>query len=128
MRTVVDSSAVLAFLREEPGAEAAMEAIAVGVISAVNVAEVMAGLLRDGVSDEDAVSALDQLCGRVIPADHSLALEAGRLRRLTDPAGLSLGDRFCLALARRLGAGVVTSDRAWSRIADQVGVEVYLIR
>lgn len=105
-----------------------MDAIADGVISAVNVAEVMAGLLRDGVTDEDAVAALDQLGGRVFPADHALALEAGRLRRLTDPAGLSLGDRFCLALARRLGAGVVTSDRAWARIADQVGVEVHLIR
>lgn len=105
-----------------------MEAIAGGVISAVNVAEIMAGLLRDEVTDKDAVAALDQLGGRVIPADHSLALEAGRLRRLTDAAGLSLGDRFCLALARRLGAGVVTSDRAWSRVADQVGVEVHLIR
>lgn len=105
-----------------------MDAIADGVISAVNVAEVMAGLLRDGVTDEDAVAALDQLGGRVFPADHALALEAGRLRRLTDPAGLSLGDRFCLALARRLGADVVTSDRAWAHIADHVGVEVHLIR
>jgi PIN domain nuclease of toxin-antitoxin system len=128
MRPVLDASAVLAVLRQEPGFEAAMNAVAGGIISAVNVAEIMAALLRDGVTDEDAVAALALLGDRVIAADLSLAVEAGRLRRLTDVAGLSLGDRFCLALARRLGTSVVTGDRAWLRVADRLGVTVHLIR
>jgi PIN domain nuclease of toxin-antitoxin system len=41
---------------------------------------------------------------------------------------LSLGDRACLALARRLDVPALTSDRSWQAIAAQVGVRVELIR
>ena len=47
---------------------------------------------------------------------------------VTRPAGLSLGDRACLVLAKRLGAKAMTTDRAWTRIAEAVGVEVEVIR
>lgn len=39
----------------------------------------------------------------------------------TPTGGLSLGDRCCLALARRLGASaILTADRAWSGLAGVV--------
>lgn len=57
-----------------------------------------------------------------------MAVEVGLMRPLTDRAGLSLGDRFCLALGRRLRAPVLTADRQWALIADDVGVKVELIR
>jgi PIN domain nuclease of toxin-antitoxin system len=37
-----------------------------------------------------------------------------------------LGDRSCLALARSLGAPLLTADRAWQRI--DLGIEIELIR
>jgi PIN domain nuclease of toxin-antitoxin system len=46
----------------------------------------------------------------------------------TRRAGLSFGDRVCLALAKREGLPAVTADSAWTRIADAVGVKVQLIR
>ena len=71
---------------------------------------------------------LEGFPAEVVAFDRDLAFDAGLLLPLTRAAGLSLGDRACLALARRLGARVLTGDRAWARVADAVGVEVELIR
>lgn len=71
---------------------------------------------------------LDPLPLTIVAADHELARAAGRLRTVTASAGLSLGDRFCLALAAKEGLPALTADRAWARIADAVGVEVVTIR
>ncbi len=64
----------------------------------------------------------------IVTADEDLAHAAGHLRAATAPAGLSLGDRFCLALAGRSGLPAMTADRQWRTIADLVDVEVILIR
>jgi PIN domain nuclease of toxin-antitoxin system len=63
-----------------------------------------------------------------ISFDDAIAYEAGMLVAATKSAGLSFGDRACLALARRLRLPVMTADRAWSSIASTVGVTVDLIR
>ena len=57
-----------------------------------------------------------------------LGWEVGRLRSITVEAGLSLGDRFCLALAKREGLPAMTADRRWKEVADPAGVKVVLIR
>ena len=64
----------------------------------------------------------------MVPADDGLAWEAGGLRSVTASAGLSLGDRFCLALAKRVGAPAYTADKAWRDIAGDAGAKVVVIR
>lgn len=54
------------------------------------------------------------------------AVEIARLRPLTRSAGLSLGDRACVALARRLALPALTADRAWTGL--DLGVELHQIR
>jgi len=54
------------------------------------------------------------------------AMEIARLRRLTRTRGLSICNRACLALAKRLGLPVVTADREW--VSLDLGVVVTLIR
>jgi ribonuclease VapC len=44
------------------------------------------------------------------------------------PGGLSLGDRYCLALAKREGIPALTAERRWPDIAAAAGVTVDLIR
>jgi ribonuclease VapC len=61
-----------------------------------------------------------------VPFDDDLAFAAAALRPETRAAGLPLGDRACLALARRRNRAVLTADRAWARVS--VGVDVRLIR
>ena len=62
----------------------------------------------------------------VVPFESEQAFEAGLLRPATKALGLSLGDRGCLSLARRLGLAVLTADSTWDQLS--LGVEVRLIR
>lgn len=127
MRAVLDSSAALASIQAEPGAEKVTAVIEDSQISTVNLAEVATVLSRT-TDEEDVRTILQELPIQMIAPDAETAIDAGLLRSLTDSAGLSLGDRFCLALARRLSLPVMTADRAWLRIAETVEAEVQLIR
>ncbi|MGH7061689.1 MAG: hypothetical protein ACREFH_14980, partial [Stellaceae bacterium] len=60
--------------------------------------------------------------------DEELAYIAGMMLPKTRTAGLSFGDRACLALAVRIGGVAWTADRAWSSVARAIGVQVELIR
>lgn len=132
MAAALDASALLAYLREEPGADVVADVIAGGaVISTVNLAEVLSRAADRGADPASLAAELTDsglLDGAIVvePFTAGDAIEAARLRPLTDGAGLSLGDRACLALARRLRAQAVTADNAWQGIAH--GVELRLIR
>ena len=128
MTQVLDASAILAVLNDEPGQDYVIAALDDAVISAVNLGEVVAGLIARGKSEGQARAALRALACPVADADEEYGIDAGLLRKVTSGAGLSLGDRFCLALGRRLGAPVVTADRKWNEIAAACGVEVRQIR
>jgi PIN domain nuclease of toxin-antitoxin system len=58
--------------------------------------------------------------------DDAQALEVARLRLHTRDAGLSLGDRACLALAASPGLPALTVGCAW--LGPGPGIEVRLIR
>lgn len=128
MTFVLDASAVLAALNAEPGGDRVASLLDDCVIGAVNLAEVTAGLVHHGNSAVQARAVLAALDLEVIAADGELAIDAGLLRAITDPAGLSLGDRFCFAMGRRLGAPVLTADRAWLAVGKAADVTVEMIR
>jgi ribonuclease VapC len=123
---VADASAVLALLQQEPFAGLDRRRLFGAIISAVNLSEVLEKLRSGGLDEPGADEAVARLDLQVIDFDTSLARAAAYLRPQTRRAGLSLGDRACLALGRKLGCPVVTADRAWAQL--DVGVEVILIR
>lgn len=125
---VLDASALLALLLEEPGAVHLQAEISEALISAVNWSEVAAHFARNGVAAEAIMQVLDPLPFRVVPFDQQQALQAGLLITATRSAGLSLGDRACLALAKQKGLPACTADRAWLAVAEAVGVVVETIR
>ena len=127
MTVVLDASALLAFLLDEPGSDVVRAALPLAQMSTVNLSEVAARLIRDHpeAAVRDSIGRLDI---RMRSLDDWLAIDAGILARATRGVGLSLGDRCCLALARRLDCPALTADRIWAEIADAVGVEVRLIR
>jgi len=127
-QAVLDASALLALLLDEPGAEAVRAVLADAAISAVNLSEVVGHYARNGVTETDARQMLDPLPIERVPFDAELAYAAALLLPATKSAGLSFGDRACLSLAQSLDCRAVTADRAWSRIAAGIGVTVELIR
>lgn len=125
---VLDASALLAMIREEPGGEAVAAAIGRARMCTVNLAEVVSYLIHAGMPSNQINAMLTPLPMVVVNADVELAWMAGRLRNTTAEAGLSLGDRFCLALAAREGLPAWTADRVWRSVSDRVGAEIVLIR
>jgi ribonuclease VapC len=127
-RVALDASALLAMLLGEPGGEKVKAALEGALLCAVNLAEVVSHYAKLGASRPDIEAMLRPLPIQVVPVDEALSYEAGMLRLLTLPGGLSLGDRFCLALAKREGVPALTAERRWPDIAVTADVTVDLIR
>lgn len=125
-RAVLDASAILTLLHDEPGASEVLPWIADGVVSAVNLAEVVGKLLEAGMPEGAAINAIERLALEVVALDAAMAIRAGALRPLTRSLGLSLGDRACLATAQQLGLPVITADRTWQKV--EAGVPVHSVR
>ena len=123
---ILDASALLALLNDEPGSDAVAAALTAASISAVNLSEVVAKLADYGMSETEMRHALDALGLEVVHFDHELAYAAGLLRPATRSLGLALGDRACLALGLRQGTPVLTCDQRWSR-AD-LPLEIRIVR
>jgi PIN domain nuclease of toxin-antitoxin system len=125
---VLDASALLALLRGEAGGKKVEGALAEARMSVVNMAEVASHYSKLGMPDDVISAMLTPLPITLVDADAEQCWEAGRLRGLTVEAGLSLGDRFCLALAKRDKLPAWTADKKWREIADAAGVKVVAIR
>ena len=127
---VLDASALLAVSRGEKGADFVMELIETKdcVISSVNVSEVASKMLEFGLPPDQLKRAVEQFTIDVIDFNEEQAMACAELRPFTKSAGLSLGDRACLGLAKLMDGTAVTSDRPWMAIADAVGVRVLMIR
>lgn len=125
---ILDASALLAFLLAEPGKERVAEALIDGAtMTTVNFAEVATKYVLRGAKAQ-AAGLSDRLPVTLVPVDEDLALRSALMADLTRPAGLSMGDRICLALGQRTGQVVLTADRGWLDVAATVGAKVELVR
>ena len=126
-RIVLDASAVLAVLNNEPGADKLTpELLSNAACSTVNLAEVHGKLVSEGGDPreawEDALAPVREAIS--FTAEH--AKIAGSLVGHTRPYGLSLGDRACLALGLLLKAPVYTADKTWKNL--KLGLKIHIIR
>jgi len=125
---VMDSSALIAHVEREAGWENIEQLLPSALVTTVNLAEVAQYWAKKGLDREEVARGIDALCVVAVAPDLLLALDAGTMIAHTARRGLSLADRFCLALARRENIPALTADRAWAEIADAVGVRVELLR
>jgi PIN domain nuclease of toxin-antitoxin system len=126
MSVVLDASALLAYLQDEPGGDRVQAVLGQAVLSTVNWAEVV-GKARDKEIDTEGLKEdLESLGLGFEPFSTAQAEISGHLKHSTKRLGLSLGDRACLALGHDRGEAVYTADRAWLNL--KVGVEVVAIR
>lgn len=125
---VLDASAVIALLKGERGGSKVAAVVADAAVGVFNQAEVVSHFIHLGAPLEEVRAMLGALPYTVVAADQALGWEAGALRAVTSAAGLSLGDRFCLALAKRIAVPAYTADRAWTDVAAAAGAKVVPIR
>ena len=120
---VIDSSAILALLTQEPGAALLEQAIKKhpSWVSSVIICEVLGKLLDGGMTRDEATQAVAALRLTIADFDENMALETAVLKARTKSIGASMGDRACLALAaQRMTVGdkptVFTADRVWAKL------------
>ena len=123
---VLDASALLTILNQEPGKERVEAILGQATVSTVNVAETIGKLIDAGMTSANAIASVELLHLEVIDFDMEMARIAGSLKQSTKKLGLSLGDRCCLALGIVRGSIVVTADRLWSRL--RLGIQVEVLR
>jgi len=123
---VLDASALLAHIRDEPGSSPVADLAPDVLMSTVNLAEAYAKLMERGLSADEADAIVYRYGFEVVPFDEELARRTGALRPATKTLGLSLGDRACLALALREALPVVTTDRNWTKLT--LGIEIRVVR
>ena len=129
MKTIVlDASALLALLFDEPGAEKienlfnqAAEADKPMLISAVNWAEVLYKMQRkhgtqgfEGARQFELTMPLD-----AVPVDRELAETAAHLKNEHD---LGLADAFAAALAKQKKAELVTADTEFKPLEKEIKI------
>jgi PIN domain nuclease of toxin-antitoxin system len=122
---VLDASALLALLLEEPGGDQVSDALRGAVISAINWAEVLQVMTLKGGDSQGLRSEMEQrglTFAQLVPDDATEIAELYPPTRRT----LSLADGAYVVLARRLGLPVLTGDRVWADL--DLGVDVRLIR
>jgi ribonuclease VapC len=126
MMQVVDSSVVLAYILDEPGGDVLMRGAGPFLLSSVNLTEVLTKLIDYDLNPDDVMLVLQQLPIEHAVYDRDDARSAADLRSITRMQGLSLGDRACLALARRRNVPVLTADTVWTKL--DIGLDIRLIR
>lgn len=121
---VLDTSAILAYVNGEPGADDVAAVMGDAVISAVNYAEAVTTLVKNGMSLPLVRTTLGIAGLEVVDFDRGLAEVTGAMFPKTKPFGLSLGDRACLALAGRKGVHAMTGDRIWSELGAEFKIRL----
>ncbi len=122
---ILDASALLAFLHNEPGAEQVRMVLDTAQVSTVNWAEVLQKSLRHQVDIGGMQEELTEIGVTFEPFTPTQATLTAHLWDKTRKFGLSLADRSCLALAIEKEAAVLTADRAWAKL--DLGIEIQLL-
>lgn len=127
-RAVIDSSALIAFLKDESYSLDELESILPhAVISSVNAYEVATVMIRLGMSLDIIEELINETIGAVVSFDSKLSLDAAKLSESTKSHGLSLGDRACIALGQKLQLPIYTADKIWKDVQLE-NVDIRLIR
>jgi ribonuclease VapC len=123
---ILDTPAVVAFLRNEPGGEVAVRHLPEGCLSTVTVAETIGRMERDGMTPAATMGHLRKTGIAVVAFDEAQSEVAGKLIEPGRRWRISLGDCCCIALAIVQGCAVLTADRNWRNL--NLPIEVRLIR
>ena len=125
---VLDASVLIALARGEAIAVSILDLLSHSCVSSINATEMIQKLNQYGVQGEKAFEMLEQSGLHLYGIERQDVYYAAKIYKTTKAYGLSIADRFCLALAKRLDARVYTADRAWLKVAKVLDLEIISIR
>ena len=126
---VMDASVLLAVANNEVYQSEIPSLFANSIITTFNLAEAVNKMIIR--NDADEIATWDYLSNFIenhYSIDDALSYEVIMMTKLTKPFGLSLGDKYCLALGKTLNLPVYTADQIWKKLEHQLGLSVILIR
>ena len=126
MSAVIDSSALLAVLNDERGAEVVLPVLRGGTASAIILSETIAKASDQARDTPGVLGLIRRFDIKVVSFDAEQALEAAKLRSATRGRNVSFADRACLALGVPVGMPIYTADRDWTKLG--LGLDIRLIR
>ncbi|MEO5661351.1 MAG: type II toxin-antitoxin system VapC family toxin [Polaromonas sp.] len=128
--TRLDASATIAFLQHETGDDVVKQALQTDhcAVRAANQSEVIAKSLDRGIDPQAVKTILAELTYTVIDNTAEDGIQAGWMRSQTRTIGLTLRGRLCMATAQRRKVKILTADRPWLTVAQQMGLTIECIR
>jgi len=124
---ILDASALLALLQNEPGAEKVASVIGQSKMSSVNWSEVVQKLARHDSEAATIRPDIEALGLIIVPFDAEQAEATASLWSIAKPFGLSLADRVCIQLGMSMNEKVLTADTVWEKV-EHANLRVELIR
>lgn len=127
---VLDTSALLAYIKGEPGAELVDSIIDKSIMSVVNLTEAIIVLGRVNPNRlESYQMAINELITHKYESDCNLIPLVSEISvKYREKHNLSLGDCYCLALGKYLNLPVYTSDRPWLGLENKLDLKLKMIR
>jgi len=123
---VLDASALLAFLHDEPGSLVVSQALEGALVSSVNWSEVLQKAIDRSVGVDGMQQEFVNLGVTFEPFTQGHAEIAAQLWSITRSHGLSFADRACLALGIERNLPVLTADSPWRQL--ELNVKIHVIR
>lgn len=128
-RCVMDASVLLAVFNQEPCDPKIPELFDNAVITTFNLAEAVSSVLIKKGGDVNKVwSFIGNFVQNHYSLDDDLSYVALAITSISKQYGLSLGDRYCLALAKVLQIPVYTADKIWKELEEPLNIKIHLIR
>lgn len=115
-KVILDSSALIALIKNEKGAEIVEPLLGKIVMSAINISEVAGILIDIGMSHEECKNTIEPFVNLIVPLGTEQAYNIAFLKKLTKNKGLSIGDRACIALGLEMGLPIYTADKIWDNL------------
>jgi PIN domain nuclease of toxin-antitoxin system len=126
-KVVLDASALLALIKNEPGAEIVEGLLGNIVMSSVNVSEIASILLDSDMNTTETQESIEPFIDSIVSFDFEHSIACASLKKITKHLGLSLGDRACIALGIKLKLPIYTADKIWQELKLE-NTEIKLIR
>lgn len=130
MSVVLDASALLAVILEEPGADIVIAAARGAICSTVNLDEVLHKTRRRDLPANEVEALLLRLEIGFAPFGVEQARRCAELHKQVAGLNVSFADRACLSLGLLTQRPILTADRDWRTfdLADLLGLDIRLIR